>query len=102
RRAGKGSRLPDGLVAGASALPKPARKSGRRCSQISLYRLPWPFFWPCFTAPTFQVFRALACGMLAATGRRTVCGMLVGAGLSRVWPHDRAHRFFIVIAGLST
>ncbi|WP_242606845.1 IS701 family transposase [Protofrankia symbiont of Coriaria ruscifolia] len=51
-------------------------------------------FRPCFTAPTFQVFRALVCGMLAATGRRTVCGMLVGAGLSRVWPHDRAHRFF--------
>ena len=32
--------------------------------------------------------------MLAASGRRTVCGMLVGAGLSRVWRHDRAHRFF--------
>lgn len=51
-------------------------------------------FRPCFTAPTFQVFRALVCGMLAATGRRTVCGMLIGAGLSRAWPHDRAHRFF--------
>jgi hypothetical protein len=23
-----------------------------------------------------------------------VCGMLVGAGLSRTWPHDRAHYFF--------
>nr|WP_241831512.1 transposase [Parafrankia soli] len=32
--------------------------------------------------------------MLSVTGRRTVCGMLVGAGLSRIWPHDRAHRFF--------
>lgn len=51
-------------------------------------------FRPCFTAPTFEVFRALVGGALAATGRRTVCGMLVGAGLSRAWPHDRAHRFF--------
>ncbi|MCM3921334.1 transposase [Frankia sp. AiPs1] len=32
--------------------------------------------------------------MLAATGRRTMCGMLLGAGLSALWPHDRAHRFF--------
>jgi len=51
-------------------------------------------FRPCFTAPTFRVFRALVVGMLAAAGRRTVCGMLVGAGLSALWPHDRAHRFF--------
>ena len=51
-------------------------------------------FQPCFTAPTFRTFCALAYGMLAATGRRTVCGMLVGAGLSRVWRHERAHRFF--------
>lgn len=48
----------------------------------------------CFTAPTFVTFCALAVGFLAATGRRTVCGMLVGAGLSRVWSHHRAHRFF--------
>jgi transposase len=40
------------------------------------------------------VFCALACGFLAQTGRRTVCGMLVGARLSRVWSHHRAHRFF--------
>jgi hypothetical protein len=51
-------------------------------------------FRPCFTAWTFPVFCALACGLLAQTGRRTVCGMLVGAGLSRVWSHHRAHRFF--------
>lgn len=48
----------------------------------------------CFTAPTFATFCALACGLLAQTGRRTVCGMLVGAGLSRIWSHHRAHRFF--------
>ncbi|WP_416210529.1 transposase [Frankia sp. Cas8] len=33
-------------------------------------------------------------GLLAQTRERTVCGMLTGAGLSRVWPHHRAHRFF--------
>ncbi|SNQ50453.1 transposase [Frankia canadensis] len=51
-------------------------------------------FRSCFTAPSFRAFRALVVGMLAAGGRRTVCGMLVGAGLSALWPHDRAHRFF--------
>jgi hypothetical protein len=51
-------------------------------------------FQPCFTAPSFRAFCALAAGFLAQTSRRTVCGMLTGAGLSRVWRHDRAHRFF--------
>jgi hypothetical protein len=51
-------------------------------------------FADCFTAPTFATFRALACGFLALTGRHTVCGMLIGAGLSRTWSHDRAHSFF--------
>jgi hypothetical protein len=51
-------------------------------------------FQPLFTAPSFRTFNALAAGFLAQTGRRTVCGMLTGAGLSRAWPHDRAHRFF--------
>ncbi len=49
---------------------------------------------PCFTAPTYRTFCALAAGFLAQTGRRTVCGMLTGAGLSQIWPHDRAHYFF--------
>lgn len=49
---------------------------------------------PCFTAPSFVTFCALVCGMLAQTGRRTVCGVLVGAGLSGSWSHDRAHKFF--------
>jgi hypothetical protein len=52
------------------------------------------WFAPLFTAPSFRTFRGLACGFLAQSGRRTVCGMLTGAGLSRVWPHDRAHFFF--------
>jgi hypothetical protein len=49
---------------------------------------------PLFTAPSFRTFCGLACGFLAQAGRRTVCGMLAGAGLSRAWPHDRAHWFF--------
>lgn len=49
---------------------------------------------PCFTQPTFQTFRALVVGQVAQTGRRTVCGMLVGARLAGVWEHSRAHRFF--------
>src|SRR5260370_17528652 len=49
---------------------------------------------PLFTAPSFRTFCGLACGFLAQTGKRTVCGMLAGAGLSRLWPHDRAHWFF--------
>jgi hypothetical protein len=51
-------------------------------------------FSPLFTAPSFRTFSGLACGFLAQSGRRTVCGMLTGAGLSRLWPHDRAHSFF--------
>lgn len=51
-------------------------------------------FQPLLTAPSFRTFCALAAGFLAQTGRRTVCGMLTGTGLSQVWRHDRAHRFF--------
>ncbi len=51
-------------------------------------------FSPLFTAPSFRTFTMLACGFLAQPGKRTVCGMLAGAGLSRLWPHDRAHCFF--------
>src|SRR5487761_1869759 len=51
-------------------------------------------FAPLFTAPSFRTFTMLACGFLAPPGKRTVCGMLTGAGLSRLWPHDRAHYFF--------
>jgi DDE superfamily endonuclease len=49
---------------------------------------------PLFTAPSFRTFCGLACGFLTQTGKRTVCGMLTGAGLAQVWPHDRAHWFF--------
>jgi SRSO17 transposase len=51
-------------------------------------------FRPCFTVPTFEVFAALVAGLVAQPVSRTVCGMLTGAGLARVWHHCRAHRFF--------
>ncbi|MGH8777213.1 MAG: hypothetical protein ACRDWI_19425 [Jiangellaceae bacterium] len=50
-------------------------------------------FRPCFTEPTFRTFCALGGGFAAQPGRRTVCGMLTGEGLSRLWTHHRAHRF---------
>jgi len=49
---------------------------------------------PCFTGPSFRTFCGLAAGLAGQVRRRTVCGMLLGAGLSRAWPHDRAHYFF--------
>ena len=49
-------------------------------------------FRPCFTAPTFHTFIGLVVGLIAQTRRRTVCGMLTGAGLEQVWHHSRAHR----------
>jgi SRSO17 transposase len=51
-------------------------------------------FEPCFTRPTFQTFRALVVGQISQTRLRCVTGMLVGARLSGVWHHARAHRFF--------
>jgi hypothetical protein len=51
-------------------------------------------FRPCFTAPTFGVFQAMVCGLVAQPGLRTITGMLAGARLAGVWHHARAHRFF--------
>jgi hypothetical protein len=51
-------------------------------------------FRSCFSVWTFPVFCALACGLVAQTTRRSVCGMLVGARLQQAWSHHRAHRFF--------
>jgi len=51
-------------------------------------------FRPCFTGPTFQTFIGLVVGLIGQTRRRTVCGMLTGAGLDQVWHHSRAHRLF--------
>jgi SRSO17 transposase len=47
-----------------------------------------------FTSPSLRTFAALLTGLVAATGKRTVMGMLTAAGLSRAWSHDRAHAFF--------
>jgi DDE superfamily endonuclease len=49
---------------------------------------------PVFTAPSFGTFCGLVAGLAGQVRRRTVCGMLLGACLGRVWPHDRAHYFF--------
>ncbi|MFF3005676.1 transposase [Kitasatospora sp. NPDC057940] len=49
---------------------------------------------PCFTKHSFETFCHLVTGTVARTGRRTVTGMLTGAGLSRLWPHRRVHAFF--------
>ena len=35
---------------------------------------PLSSFAPLFTAPSFRTFCGLACGFLAQTGKRTVCG----------------------------
>jgi transposase len=49
---------------------------------------------PVFTGPSFATFCGLAAGLAGQVRRRTVCGMLAGAGLGWRWPHDRAHYFF--------
>jgi hypothetical protein len=38
-------------------------------------------FRTCFTKPTFDTFTAMVTGLIGQTRRRTVCGMLLGAGL---------------------
>src|SRR5207253_5455102 len=59
----------------------------------SLAGLLFAFRW-CFTEASYRTFVALLGGMVAQPARRTVCGMLVGAGLAPVWHHSRAHWFF--------
>ena len=49
---------------------------------------------PCFAGPSYRTFCGLVAGLCGQVRRRTVCGMLLGAGLSRAWPHDRGHYFF--------
>jgi hypothetical protein len=51
-------------------------------------------FRPCFTASGFETFTMMVAGLVAQPVRRTVCGMLTGAGMARIWHHRRAHRFF--------
>jgi hypothetical protein len=47
-----------------------------------------------FGAPSFATFVALVTGYLGATGRRTITGMWIAAGLAGRVHHGRAHRFF--------
>jgi hypothetical protein len=47
----------------------------------------------CFTGPSFETFVVLVSGLVARPGRRTVTGMLIGAGVSRSWHHSRGYRF---------
>ncbi len=63
------------------------------CLPVSLQEL-LLLFAPCFSRPTYRTFCALVVGQISQTGLRTVTGMLVGARLSGVWHHARAHRFF--------
>jgi hypothetical protein len=49
---------------------------------------------PCFRRDVFETFCLLVVGLVAQTGRRTVCGMLLGAGIAGQVAHDRFHRFF--------
>lgn len=51
-------------------------------------------FRPLLTAPSYRTFCALTCGLIATGRRRTVTGMLTGAGLAGWWHHSRAHHLF--------
>jgi len=64
------------------------------CDPTGLAGRPAGALRPCFTAPSFRTFCGLAAGLAGQVRRRTVCGMLLGAGLAGAWPHDRAHYFF--------
>ena len=47
-----------------------------------------------FRAPVFETFRMLVVGFVCRVGEHSVCGMLQGARLGRVWHHSRGHSFF--------
>jgi len=49
-------------------------------------------FATCLCRPTYRTFCALVAGQISQMSLRT--GMLIGARLSGVWHHARAHRFF--------
>ena len=51
-------------------------------------------FATCFSRPTYRTFCALVIGQISQTRVRCVTGMLIGARVSGVWHHARAHRFF--------
>jgi hypothetical protein len=51
-------------------------------------------FFPVFTAPTAEIFAALAAGWVLCTARRTVTGITRFTSLFIDRPHDAFHRFF--------
>jgi len=53
---------------------------------------------PCFRRDAFTTFCLLVIGLITQTGRRTICGMLLGAGVAGQFAHDRFHRFFSTTA----
>jgi hypothetical protein len=69
-----------------------------RCLPAPPHRARWPDCWPCFAGvlplPHSRPSSGWVVGLIAQTRRRTVCGMLIGAGLDQVWHHSRAHRLF--------
>src|SRR4051794_10423511 len=89
------SGVDEGSIDGACSTPRESGPSMLPDSTVpgSLTGL-LTVFRPCFTTPTFSTFSGLVVGLIAQTRRRTVCGMLLGVGLERVWHHARAHRFF--------
>jgi hypothetical protein len=51
-------------------------------------------FAPCFTTPTYRLFRYLVAGWLHCPGRRTVTAVALAAGVVGRWHFSAFHRFF--------
>ena len=71
----------------------------RRCLPAPPHSARWPVSLLCSVRALqyrsdIPDVRGLVVGLIAQTRRRTVCGMLTGAGLDQVWHHSRAHRMF--------
>ncbi|MGH2861191.1 MAG: transposase [Solirubrobacteraceae bacterium] len=49
---------------------------------------------PCFSQPTFEIFRALLCGFIGRVGDHTVTGMWQAVRLAGRVHHSRGHDFF--------
>jgi hypothetical protein len=51
-------------------------------------------FAPCFTAPTYRLFRYLVAGWIHCQGRHTVTAVALAAGVVGWWHFSVFHRFF--------
>jgi hypothetical protein len=84
---------------GIWGLRKRKRTGFRRCPRARRCRFPLPaslasplaVFGPLFTAPVVPYLLRPGLRGPCSDQKATVCGMLAGAGLSRLWSHDRAH-----------